>query len=304
MFKKVIFHILLVLAIGLPFLSFGQELNCNVDVVSPQIQDASAQLIFKNMKDAIYQFMNTTKFTGDNFANQEKIECSIYINVTTANGPGDYSATLQVQARRPVYKSSYQSVMMNYQDNNIHLLYVLNQPIIFNINAYTDNLTALLSFYAYMIIANDYDSYSLNGGTQYYLKAQTIVTNAQSSGEKGWNPQDGDQTRYTMVNNIIDETYYASLRKAMYVYHRQGLDAMNADVTKGRAQIMDALNLVQDCYNSRPANFNIALFFNAKATEIANIYSEAPNDEKSKVMAILNTIDITDIDKYAKLKTD
>ena len=303
MFKKVI-PLIFLLLLSLPYWGLGQELNCTVDVVSPQIQDASAQLVFKNMKDAIYQFMNNTKWTGDNFTNQEKIDCSLYINITTANGPGDYSATLQVQARRPVYKSSYQSVMMNYQDNNIHILYTLNQPIIFNINAYTDNLTALLSFYAYMIIANDYDSYSSEGGTQYYLKAQTIVINAQSSGEKGWNSQDGDQTRYTMVNNIIDETYYASLRKAMYVYHRQGLDNMYTDGTKGRAQIIDALGLVQDCFNARPANFNISLFFNAKATEIANIFSEAPNEEKSKVMAILNVIDVMDIDKYTKLKTE
>ena len=303
MFKKVI-PILFLLLFSLPRLGLGQELNCTVDVVSPQIQDASAQLVFKNMKDAIYQFMNNTKWTSDNFTNQEKIDCSLYLNITAVNGPGDYNATLQVQARRPVYKSSYQSVMMNYQDNNIHILYILNQPIIFNINAYTDNLTALLSFYAYMIIANDYDSYSLEGGTQYYLKAQTIVINSQSSGEKGWNSQDGDQTRYTMVNNIIDQTYYASLRKAMYVYHRQGLDGMYADGTKGRAQIIEALELVQDCFNARPANFNIALFFNAKATEIANIFSEAPNDEKSKVMTILNVIDVMDIDKYTKLKTD
>ncbi|MGP8216702.1 MAG: DUF4835 family protein [Bacteroidia bacterium] len=301
MLKKVVFYIAVIM-LSVPALSFGQELNCSVDIVSPQIQDASAQLLFKNLKDNITQFMNSTRFTGDNFTNQEKIECTLYFNMTVENSPSDFNATLQVQARRPVYKSSYSSAMFNYQDNNIHIVYQLNQPIIFNLNTYTDNLTALLSYYAYIIIANDYDSFSLNGGTKYFLDAQTIVTNSQNSGEKGWNPLDGDQTRYTLVTNILDETYFAPLRKAMYQYHRLGLDVMYSSPEKGRTQIMEALNLVQDVYNDKPANFNILLFFNAKATEIANIFSEATPDEKSNVYTLLSTIDPTDIDKYSKLK--
>jgi len=300
-FKKVVFHISLILLLA-PTVSMAQELNCTVDIVSPQIQDAAAQLLFTNLKGAITQFMNNTKFTNDNFGNQEKIDCTLYFNMTAENAPGDFNATLQVQARRPVYKSSLNSAMFNYQDNFVHIVYNLNQPIIFNINAYSDNITSLLSYYAYIIIGNDYDSFSLNGGTAYFLKAQTITTNAQNSGEKGWNPLDGDQTRYALITNLLDETYFAPLRRAMYEYHRLGLDVMYTTPEKGRAEVLDALNLVQQVYNDKPANFNIALFFNAKATEIANIFSEAPNDEKSSVYSLLNSIDPTDIDKYAKLK--
>ena len=303
MLKKIALHIALFL-VFFPLALSAQELNCTVDVVSPQIQDAAAQLVFKNLKDAIYQFMNNTKFTNDNFTNQEKIDCTLFFNMTTVNAPGDYAATLQIQARRPVYKSSYSSTMFNYQDNNIHILYQLNQPIIFNINTYSDNLTALLSYYAYIILGNDYDSYSLNGGNAYFLKAQTIVSNAQNSGEKGWNPLDGDQTRYSLITNILDETYFEPLRKAMYSYHRLGLDVMYITPEKGRAEITSALTMVQEVYNDKPANFNILLFFNAKANELANIYSEASNEEKSKVYAILSAIDPTDIDKYSKLKVE
>lgn len=306
MFKKVIFHIVLLLGF-VPLASMAQELNCKVDVVSPQIQDASAQALFVNLKNAIYQFMNTTKWTTDNFTNQEKIECNLYINITSENSAtgtqvNDFNATMLVQSTRPVYKSGYSSTMFNYQDNNIHILYQLNQPFIFNINNYTDNLTSILEYYAYIIIGNDYDSFSLNGGTPYYLKAQSIVSNAQNSQEKGWNPQDGDQTRYSLVTNILDETYFAPLRKAMYTYHRLGLDVMYTTPEKGRAAILDALAMIQDVYNDKPANFNILLFFNAKATELANVFSEAPNDEKQKAYTILNAIDPTDVDKYAKLK--
>ncbi|HTA84370.1 MAG TPA: DUF4835 family protein [Bacteroidia bacterium] len=303
MLKKIVLHISLFFAF-FPLVVNAQELNCTVDVVSPQIQDAAAQLVFKNLKDAIYQFMNNTKFTSDNFTNQEKIDCTLFFNMTTVNAPGDYAATLQIQARRPIYKSSYSSTMFNYQDNNIHILYQLNQPIVFNINTYSDNLTALLSYYAYIIIGNDYDSYSLDGGTPFFLKAQTIVSNAQNSGEKGWNPLDGDQTRYSLITNILDETYFEPLRKAMYYYHRLGLDVMYVTPEKGRAQITNALNFVQEVYNDKPANFNILLFFNAKANELANIYSEASNDEKSNVYKILSAIDPTDIDKFSKLKVE
>lgn len=299
MLKKIASHILLLL---LPVATcFSQELNCSVDVVSPQIQDASAQLIFKNMKDAIYQFMNSTKWTNDNFTNQEKIECTVFINITGENSPSDFTATMQVQSRRPVYKSSYNSTMMNYQDNNVHIVYQLNQPFVFNVNTYSDNLTSILSFYAYMIIGNDYDSFSPDGGTPYYLKAQTIVSNAQNSGEKGWTPQDGDHTRYWMVNNILDEDYFADLRKAEYEYHRQGLDIMYNQPDQGRKHIIAALQLVQEVFNNKPSNFNVQLFFNAKAAELANIFSEAPNDEKSSVLTIVNAIDATDADKYSKL---
>ncbi len=285
----------------LAMVSNAQELNCRVDIVSPQIQDASAQALFKNLKDAIYQFMNNTKWTNDNFMPTERIECSIFINVTTQNSPSDFNATMQIQASRPVYKASYNSPQLNFQDNNVHLLYTLNQPMLFNINTFSDNITSMLAYYAYIIIGTDYDTYSMNGGSPYYQKAQNIVVNAQQAGEKGWNPQDGDQTRYWLVNNLMDESYYAPLRKAAYIYHKQGMDMMSQDPVKGRAQIMEALLQVQQVYNVRPANYNVQLFFNAKAAEIANIFSEAPNEEKSRVFSIVSAIDPTELEKYAKL---
>jgi len=302
MLKKIVSIILLAITPAMTMVLQAQELNCTVDVVSPQIQDAAAQNVFKNMKDAIYQFMNTTKWTNDNFGPQEKIDCSIFINITSENSPSDFNATMQIQSSRPIYKTSQKSVQLNFQDINIDLVYQLNQPLLFNINTYSDNITSLLAFYAYMIIGTDYDTYSLNGGSPYYLKAQTVVINAQNSGYKGWNPQDGDQTRYWMVNNLLDESYYAPLRKAAYEYHRLGLDVMYQDPVKGRAEVIDALTQVQNVYNVRPANYNVQLFFNAKSSEIVNLFSEATNEEKTKVLGIVTAIDPTEIDKYSVLK--
>lgn len=273
-----------------------------MDIVSPQIQDATAQALFQNMKNAIYQFMNTTKWTTDDFTSQEKIDCSIFINITSENSPSDFNATIQIQSRRPVYKSSLNSVQLNMQDNNVDLVYILNQPLLFNINAYTDNITSILAYYAYMIIGTDYDTFSSSGGTPYFLKAQNIVTNAQSSTYKGWSPQDGDQTRYWFVYNTLDESYYAPLRKAAYLYHRQGLDVMSQNPEKGRQAIIQALQDVQEVFNARPGNYNVQLFFNAKSSEIANIFSEAPDAEKKQVLGILTAIDATDLEKYSVLK--
>jgi hypothetical protein len=246
--------------------------------------------------------MNSTKWTNDNFTAQERIDCSLFINITSENSPTDFNATITIQSRRPVYKSSFNSVQLNMQDNNVDLVYVLNQPLLFNINVYSDNITSIFAYYAYMIIGYDYDTFSPNGGSPYFLKEQTIVTNAQSSGYKGWNPQDGDQTRYWLVNNTVDEGYYAPLRKANYLYERQGLDVMYQNPEKARQSIIQALGLVQEVFNSRPANYNIQLWFNAKATEIANIFSEAPDNEKTQVLHILTSIDPTDLDKYSALK--
>jgi len=303
MFKKVTLSLLAALCLP-PCCTntFSQELNCTVDIVSPQIQDATAQALFVNMKNAIYQFMNSTKWTNDDFTTQERIECSIFINITSENSPSDFNATLQIQSRRPIYKSSFSSVEYNFVDNNVDLVYVLNQPLLFNINVYSDNITSILAYYAYMIIGTDYDTFSLDGGSPYFLKAQNIVTNAQTSGYKGWNPQDGDQTRYYLVYNTLDESYYAPLRKAAYLFERQGLDVMYQNPEKGRQSIIQALQDVQEVFNARPANYNVQLFFNAKSTEIANIFSEAPDAEKTQVLGILTSIDATDLEKYSGLK--
>jgi hypothetical protein len=136
------------------------------------------------------------------------------------------------------------------------------------------------------------------------LKAQNVVTNCQSSGYKGWNPQDGDQTRYWLVYNTLDESYYAPLRKAAYLFHRQGLDVMYQNPEKGRQSIIEALQDVQNVFNARPGNYNVQLFFNAKSSEIANIFSDAPDAEKTQVLGILSSIDATDMQKYTALKVN
>lgn len=150
--------------------SFSQELNCQVSVVSPQIQGTTEKQIFDQLQKAIFEFMNNTRWTKDNYTTAERIDCSILINVTQKLSVEDYRATIQVQSRRPIFKSSYFSPTVNYIDENFTFKFQQFQQLDFNLNTFSNNLTSVLAFYAYIVIANDYDTFSNLGGTEYFQK--------------------------------------------------------------------------------------------------------------------------------------
>ncbi len=283
--------------------SGAQELNCNVQVVSQQIQGTNKQ-VFQTMQTAIYEFMNTRVWTNNVFKSEERIECNLLINITDQPASDQFTATMQVQSRRPVFGTSYNSVMLNYMDNNVQFNYVEFQPLEFNENSY-NSLTSLLAFYAYYIIGLDYDSYSLYGGTDYFLKAEKIVDNAQSSSDKGWKAFDGksNKNRYWLVKNILDKNY-EPVREFIYRYHRLGLDVMQSKPNEGRAEIASDLKLLQKVYRQKPDFYMhlLQVVFDSKSDELANIFSESYPDEASRVLAILGEVDPADARKYEKIK--
>lgn len=283
--------------------SGAQELNCNVQVVSQQIQGTNKQ-VFQTMQTAIYEFMNTRVWTNNVFRTEERIECNLLINITDQPASDQFTATMQVQSRRPIYGTSYNSVMLNYMDNNVQFNYVEFQPLEFNENSY-NSLTSLLAFYAYYIIGLDYDSYSLYGGTDYFLKAEKIVDNAQSSSDKGWKAFDGksNKNRYWLVKNILDKNY-EPVREFIYRYHRLGLDVMQSKPNEGRAEIASDLKLLQKVYRQKPDFYMhlLQVVFDSKSDELANVFSESYPDEASRVLAILNEVDPADARKYEKIK--
>jgi hypothetical protein len=177
-------YIFLFLLIGKSI--YSQELNCQVSVVSVQVQGTTEKQIFDQLQKSIFEFMNNTRWTKDNFTVNERIDCSVLINVTQKLSADDYMATIQIQSRRPVFKSSYFSPTVNYIDESFVFKYQQFQQLEFNLNTFQNNITSVLAYYAYIIIANDYDTYSNLGGTEYFQKAQLIVTNAQSAAESGW----------------------------------------------------------------------------------------------------------------------
>ncbi len=280
----------------------AQELNCTVQILAPQIQGTTEKRIFEALKNSVYEFMNNTHFTKDNFAATERITMSILINITDELAVDQFKGTFQIQTNRAVFKSSYNSTILNYSDNDFQFNYIEAQPMDYVETTFTNNLTSMLAFYAYVALAMDYDSFSMNGGTVYYQKAQQVVNNAQNAAEHGWKSFEStsQKNRYWLIENALNPAF-APLRECLYKYHRQGLDLMYNDAATGRANVYESLLLVQKVYAEKPASFNLQLFFSAKADELVNLFSGAFSDEKGKVVPLLSSIDPSNANKYAKI---
>lgn len=284
----------------LPAAHRAQELNAQVEVVTTSIQGTDVTRIFGNFKRQVFDFLNTRRWTADNFTQAERIDCSFLINVDQKLGTDQYQATLSVQSRRPVFKSGYNSPMFNYEDKDVQFVYVENQPFDFTVQNFTTNITSLLAYYAYVILAIDYDSFSPLGGSDHWKTAQQIVNQAQSASESGWRSSDSYRNRYWLVDNILNPLFQP-IRDTYYSYHRKGLDQMYDKVEDGRAAILASIDNLKEVHKNRPASFNMQLFFVAKKQEIVDIFHEATNDEKNKLIDILNLIDPANQNTYSKI---
>jgi hypothetical protein len=244
--------------------------------------------------------MNNRKWTDEKYMMDERIECSIFINLTEQLSSNEYKGTIQVQARRPVFGSSYETTLLNLKDNDFQAKYIEYQTIEFNETSNKDNLTNILAFYAYLILGIDHDSFSPEGGTEFFQKAQAIVNNSQSAVEKGWKSYESERNRYWLIENIMNKSY-SGYRSCMYQYHRQGLDVMGDKVAEGRASIAEALKLIQKVFRTRPSLYLLQVFFDAKSDELVNVFTKSFPDERNRVVTILNECDPSNGTKYEKI---
>ncbi len=281
--------------------SHAQELNCQVIINTSQIQGSANKQIFDQLQKSIFDFVNNRKWSNDIFGFQEKINCTFQIIINKSLGSDEYSASIQVESARPIYKSAYSSTIFNFQDDDFQFKFQQFSQLEFNENTFQNNLTSVLAYYAYVVLANDYDSFSPLGGTQYWQKAQQIVNNAQSANESGWVSSQSQRNRYWLVENTL-QPVFKGLRDCMYEYNKNGLDIMFEKTDEGRAAILKSLDLLMPVYKSRPASFNMQLFFNAKADELVNIFKGASPEEKTKIMELLSTLDPSRTNKYSKIQ--
>jgi len=291
-------HLTLLLFL-VPILISAQELKCNIQINSQKIQGTN-RTIFQTLQTAIYEFMNNTSWTNHVYSIDERIECNIVINLEEQLGSDEYKGTIQVQARRPVFNTSYNTTMINFLDNNFEFKYIEFNKLEFSENTYTSSLTSVLAFYAYIILGIDYDSFSYLGGTEYFLKAEKVVNNAQNAIEKGWKAYEGNRkNRYWMVENVLDEKY-RPIREVYYRYHRLGLDIMSEKLIEGRAEIANCITSLQKVFRDKPDPymFYLQLFFDSKNDELVSIFSESYNEEKTRVVNILTEIDNANASKY------
>jgi hypothetical protein len=279
----------------------AQELNCQVSINSQQVS-ISDKTKFETLQKAIYEFMNNRQWTNTTFDISERIECSIYITFGKNSSGDNYTASIQVQSSRPVYNSAFNSIMVNVVDNDFDFSWVEHDPLDFQINTYTSNLTSVLAFYAYIIIGNDFDSFSLNGGNQYYNDAQTIVNNAQNARESGWKSFEGQKNRYWLIENILNSSY-SDYRKFTYEYHRLGLDQLSSSMSKGRVAVLKSFKYLQQVHRNKPGLYIMNLLMDAKRDEFIGVFSEAPVNEKNSAKAILSEIDPAHSGDYQKMVT-
>lgn len=284
----------------LSFFASGQELNCQVEVNADQIQTANKQ-VFKTLEEAINEYMNTNKFSNAQFSVNEKINCRLFFTIKEYND-NTMIGDLQIQSSRPVYNSTYTTTLINFKDTKIEFSYQENEPLIFSENNMESNLTAILNFYAYLILAIDFDSFSLKGGDAFFEKAQNIVQMAQSSGESGWKAFEDTKNRPSVLA-AYTEPNTSIIRTLLYEYHRLGLDEMVLSPDKGRAKISSTLSYLKKIYDVAPMSVALSIFKDSKLDELVNLYTKSSQTERDNAYEILSTLYPTENDRVTKIKT-
>lgn len=277
----------------------AQQLNCSVQINSDKVASTNNQ-IFKNLKTSISDFVNKTDWTGDEYKQNEKIECSMVIIVNSYES-NQFSATIQVQSTRPVFNSTYESPVFNFNDKDFSFRYVEFENLQFNPSNFDSNLVSVLAYYSYMILGFDADTYSLMSGNKNYEVAQQIMTVAQQGGYKGWGQSDGNQNRYFLITDVLSGTYDA-YREALYQYHREGLDTMSADVKVSKDKIISAITTLSKMYAVRPNAFLTRVFFDAKVDELVSILSGGPKVSLTETIDNLNKLSPLNTAKWSAIK--
>ncbi|MBX2915940.1 MAG: DUF4835 family protein [Cyclobacteriaceae bacterium] len=267
----------------------AQELFFKVIVNADQIQ-TSDRAVFKDMERAFANFLNTRKWTNDSYKNHEKINCSLFLNIAKMPTIGSFVANAQITAARPVYNSNYESVLFNFADREWEFEYIESLPLEYNDNTYITNLTSMLAFYAYVVLATDYDSFSELGGNPYVQKALQVVNNAQPSNQVGWASLGNPRNRYALVENL-NNPQMVDLRKDSYRYHRLALDTFDKNPDKSREIILDVLKNVKKVWTIYPNAISVISFFDAKSLELVNIFSEGNLSVRREAYDILTSID-------------
>lgn len=299
----------IILCVALAVAAQAQELNCKVTIKSDAILNTDKQ-VFLSMERAISDFINTRKWTTDQFGPTEKIDCSILINLT-AKMQGDedaYAATMSIQASRPVYNASYTTTTIKYIDRDVVFKYSQFNPLQFDDNRVSgndplvSNLTALLAFYSYMIIGLDYESFAPNGGSVYFKKAQNVVNNApELKAITGWRAVDGNRNRYWLTDQLLSPRFTA-YRDFWYILHREALDNMFNKPEESRKKILAGITTLSQLQKENPGAILLQFFFNAKSEEILGIMAQVPKQERTPYITQLQQMDVPNAQRYNALK--
>ena len=278
----------------------AQELKFTVNINADAVQ-TTERGIFDEMKVSFERFFNDTKWTQDRFSQDERIKGSLLLTIQDQPSIGRFTANAQIQVIRPVYGTTYETLLLNFADRDWDFQYTPSQPIIFNENNFSSNLSSLLSFYAYIALGLDYDSFSSLGGEKFYETALNIVNNAQNSGRTGWGQFQSRRNRYWLIENLKINNQYQPVREAIYDYHRLGLDLFQEVPEKSRLVFFESIKAMQEVNRIIPNSILIIAFLDAKSDEITNIFSKGEMSQRREVYNELLKLDPTRRSKYQKI---
>ncbi|UKM63596.1 DUF4835 family protein [Flavobacteriaceae bacterium GSB9] len=292
-------NILFLLAFCFFVSGFSQELNCNLVVNAEQTGNENFP-IFKTLEKELTEFINNTKWTNQTVKPQERINCSMVLNISNYSGE-TFQGTLQVQSSRPVYGSSFSTPVYNLNDKDFSFRYLEYQNLIYNPSQFESNLVSILAYHVYMILALDADTFEQHGGDEYYKQAQIITNYSQQGNFKGWKVEDGLQSRFALIDNVLSPTF-KEYRDVLYDYHRNGLDVMSDNIKEGKDEIASALESFQAMNSRRPNSFLLRTFFDAKADEIEQIFTDGPSVDIASVKETLQKVAPMHSSKWQNIK--
>jgi len=290
--------------IALVAFAFGlqaQELRVDVTINAPKNQTADPAL-YTTLENALEEFLNETRWTEDLYKENERIEVTMQINIQEELSANSFNAEMFIQAVRPIYGSRHSTALLEHADPNFTFSYTQFQPLQFTENSFSSNLVSFMTFYVYTILGLDYDSFEVEGGTPYFQIAQDII-NAVPSGtdDSGWSPIGGVRNRYWMVESILSPRA-GNYRKAIYEYHRLGLDLMSGQPEVARQNISGAIQKLKTFNQDYVNAMSVQMFANAKRDEIVDIYTGAPSNEKRSVHSVMVRLDPANASKYTKIR--
>lgn len=286
----------------------SQEFNCKVNVNADQIPGVEAK-VFKTLEQSLSDFINTRKWGNDVFQTKEKIELvfTLILSKKIDGVEGGYLGRLSVQSKRPIFNSSYSSTIVNYTDKDLAIKYIEFQPIEFNDNrvvtndALSSNLPAIISYYCYIALGLDYDSFSLKGGTDFYNKALNIANNApENNAIVGWKATESQRNRFWLIDQLHNNRF-DRMRTVFYQYHRVGLDLLTSDPELGRVNINGLIPILKEVNQENPSSMLMQFFFSAKSEELQNFISASTMADKQKIIPILSQLDVVNANKYIQL---
>lgn len=259
--------------------------------------------VYESLKQALEEFVNTRKWTSLELEQQEKLECTFGLILTEQSSPTDFKGQVQVQLRRPVFNSSYTSGLFNYLESaDFSFSYNESQPLEWDPNNFYGNLSSTVAYYLYVMLGLYFDSFAPEGGAPFYDMAGTIAQTAQTSGFKGWRGTDSQKARYWFSENHTNSAY-ESLHNVYYLYHRQGLDLMTRDQQQARANILQAMEALQQLHRSHPGVLSEQQFVSTKLDELVSIFKPAPPEEQARLYKVVKEVSPVNISKLKDFNT-